>query len=49
MDVWVTNFRGSLYSRENLNFTRKQAEYWDFDVSDYAMKDYPAQIEYIYN
>lgn len=42
LDVWLGNFRGNSYSRGNINYSRSESEYWDFDISDHSLKDYPA-------
>lgn len=49
MDVWLGNYRGNTYSRGHIKYTRKDPEYWNFDIGDHSMKDYPAMVSYIYN
>jgi len=46
-DVWMGNFRGTVYSTFNTNYTQKQREYWDFSWIEMAKYDVPACIDYI--
>lgn len=46
-DVWIDGNRGSIYQQQNADWTRNNAEYWDFTFREMAMEDQVAQIDYI--
>ena len=48
-DVWLTNNRGTRYSREHQVFIEKMEnpKYWNFSFDDMAEYDLPANFEYI--
>ncbi|XP_043464188.1 uncharacterized protein LOC122499756 [Leptopilina heterotoma] len=46
-DVWLGNFRGNNYSRENVYFSRNEKNYWDFSFNELGVHDLPTMIDYI--
>lgn len=50
-DVWMTNNRGTRYSREHKVYINKMDNwrYWDFSFDEMAQYDIPANFEYIKN
>ncbi|XP_002165026.2 gastric triacylglycerol lipase isoform X1 [Hydra vulgaris] len=46
-DVWLGNSRGNTYSSENIKFTTKDKEFWDFSFDEMAKYDLPASINYV--
>ena len=39
--------RGTLYNRDHTDKNISEEKYWDFDVTNMALEDQTAQIEYI--
>ncbi|KAG2513532.1 hypothetical protein BBO99_00008691 [Phytophthora kernoviae] len=48
-DVWLANNRGNTWSREHLDYTDDDDEFWDFSWEDMGKYDLPAEIEYVLN
>jgi lysosomal acid lipase/cholesteryl ester hydrolase len=48
-DVWFGNFRGNRYSKKHESLSSDESAFWDFDISDHALKDLPAMISYVYH
>jgi len=46
-DVWVTNSRGTVFSNSHVNYTIKDAQYWNFTFHEMGLYDVPANIQYI--
>jgi len=46
-DVWLGNNRGNGYSMENIHYTHRDKEFWDFSWDEMATIDMPAQISYV--
>ncbi|KAG7399784.1 cholesterol esterase [Phytophthora boehmeriae] len=46
-DVWLANNRGNTWSREHLDYTEDDDEFWDFTWEDMGKYDLPAEIEYV--
>lgn len=48
-DVWLGNFRGSIYSTKHLylNYST-DAAYWNFSFHEHGVYDIPAFVNYIY-
>ncbi|NXM67060.1 LIPM Lipase, partial [Serilophus lunatus] len=46
-DVWIGNNRGNSWSREHLNLSIHQEEFWDFSFHEMAMYDLPAMVDFI--
>ena len=48
-DVWLGNFRGSVYSLEHENLSSESdTAYWDFSWAEIGLYDLPAMVGYIY-
>jgi len=45
--VWMANVRGNTYSLNNIYFTKKQEQFWDFSYDEMANYDLPSVINYI--
>ena len=50
-DVWLGNNRGCKFSVNHTTLSPESdaAKFWDFDFEDMALKDVPAEIDYIKN
>lgn len=50
-DVWLTNNRGTRFSREHQIYINKMenSKFWDFSFDEMAEFDIPANFEYIKN
>lgn len=46
-DVWMYNGRSNDFSRGNLHYSWREAEYWYTSVDEMALIDLPADISYI--
>lgn len=46
-DVWLGNNRGNKYSYKHLQYSPKEAEFWDFCIDDFALSDIPAMLGYV--
>lgn len=46
-DVWMSNIRGNIYSREHTHLKIDSESYWNFSWHDVAQHDIPAIIDYI--
>jgi pimeloyl-ACP methyl ester carboxylesterase len=46
-DVWLGNNRGNTWSREHLDYTTDDDEFWDFTWEDMGLYDVPAEINYV--
>lgn len=46
-DVWMGNFRGNHYSRQNNHLDPKDAEFWDFTWHEMGIYDLPVMIDYV--
>ncbi|KAF5294559.1 hypothetical protein FQR65_LT10751 [Abscondita terminalis] len=47
-DVWLGNFRGTMYSRRHVSLTDEDKEYWNFDTYELGRYDAGANINIIY-
>lgn len=48
-DVWLGNFRGSIYSNKHLYLNSStDAAYWNFSFHEHGVYDIPAFVNYIY-
>lgn len=48
-DVWLGNNRGNTWSREHLDYSTNDDEFWDFTWEDMGKNDVPAMINYVLN
>ncbi|KAJ9595449.1 hypothetical protein L9F63_013360, partial [Diploptera punctata] len=48
-DVWLSNFRGSFYSRNHTYLSIKSKQFWDFSWHEIGIYDAPAIFNYIIN
>ncbi|XP_063992549.1 lipase member K-like [Diachasmimorpha longicaudata] len=46
-DVWLGNVRGGTYSRNHTTLKPTDADFWDFSLDDYGLRDVPAMIDYV--
>lgn len=46
-DVWLGNNRGTTWSREHLDYTDSDDEFWDFSWEQMAAYDMPAMVNYV--
>jgi lysosomal acid lipase/cholesteryl ester hydrolase len=46
-DVWLTNHRGASYSRQHVNLTQSDPEFWDFSFHEIALYDFDVQFDVI--
>jgi len=46
-DVWLGNFRGSIFSRRKLREEINDSEFWGHDIDDHATKDLPTMIDFV--
>jgi lysosomal acid lipase/cholesteryl ester hydrolase len=46
-DVWLPDSRGNTYSREHVNYTVNDKEFWDFTFEDLGVYDQPAYLDYV--
>ncbi|KAF5291032.1 hypothetical protein FQA39_LY14465 [Lamprigera yunnana] len=46
-DVWISNMRGTEYSEEHIRLSADNIKFWNFDLDDVSLKDFPAQLNYI--
>ncbi|KAK4886695.1 hypothetical protein RN001_002966 [Aquatica leii] len=47
-DVWLGNFRGTLYSKKHILLNSKDRQFWEFDTYELGVYDTPAKINFIY-
>ena len=48
-DVYISNSRGSIYSRKHDTYEPTSEEFWDFSWLELGTGDTKAQVDYIYN
>lgn len=48
-DVWISNSRESLQTKEHEKYTINDSEFWDFSFYDMAKHDIPAFVDYVLN
>ncbi|KAI3412709.1 Lipase [Psidium guajava] len=48
-DVWITNTRGTKYSRGHTSLSPDDAAYWDWTWDTLVSSDLPAVFNYVYN
>eukprot|EP01112_Ceratiomyxa_fruticulosa_P017887 TRINITY_DN5648_c0_g2_i1.p1 TRINITY_DN5648_c0_g2~~TRINITY_DN5648_c0_g2_i1.p1 ORF type:complete len:427 (+),score=85.23 TRINITY_DN5648_c0_g2_i1:108-1283(+) len=48
-DVWMGNVRGNTYSLNNIHYTPKQTQFWDWSYDEMANYDLPSILNYILN
>ncbi|XP_037071346.1 lipase 3-like [Pollicipes pollicipes] len=46
-DVWLGNARGNTYSRQHVNMTADEPDFWKFTWDQMGMYDVPAMIDFI--
>ncbi|XP_054259396.1 lipase 3-like [Macrosteles quadrilineatus] len=46
-DVWLTNYRGNLYSRQHETISPDSPAFWNFTLHEMGTKDLPATIDYV--
>lgn len=46
-DVWMTNARGNMHSRNHTSLNPDETEFWDFSWHEIGLYDLPATIDYI--
>lgn len=46
-DVWMPNQRGVKYSRQHVNLTDKDPEFWDFSWHELGADDMPHSVDFI--
>lgn len=46
-DVWLANYRGSIYSTNHTRFSVSSKEFWSFSIDEMVKYDLPAEIDYI--
>ncbi|XP_017769433.1 PREDICTED: gastric triacylglycerol lipase-like isoform X2 [Nicrophorus vespilloides] len=47
-DVWIANFRGTIYSNKHIHFAGNSSEYWNYSFHEIGIYDIPAILETIY-
>lgn len=47
-DVWLSNFRGTKYSREHTSLTTFDYRYWDWSWDELSANDLTAFVENVY-
>ncbi|KAF5294558.1 hypothetical protein FQR65_LT10750 [Abscondita terminalis] len=47
-DVWLGNFRGTLYSKRHVKLNSKQRQFWEFDTYELGVYDTAAKINFVY-
>lgn len=48
-DVWLGNFRGTMYSKNHTNLATDDPRFWNFNIDDYGLLDTKAFVDFIYN
>ncbi|XP_051172611.1 lipase 1-like [Leptopilina boulardi] len=48
-DVWMSNSRGNIYSREHNTLSPKKTDFWNFSWHEIGLYDSPAEIDFILN
>ncbi|XP_042499863.1 triacylglycerol lipase 2-like [Macadamia integrifolia] len=48
-DVWISNTRGSRFSKKHVSLDESQPEYWNFSWDEVAENDLPAIVDFVYN
>ncbi|KAF2901737.1 hypothetical protein ILUMI_04465 [Ignelater luminosus] len=46
-DVWLGNFRGSIYSRNHTQLSDTEKKFWDFSFHEIGLYDIAAKIDYV--
>ncbi|KAH9426304.1 Alpha/beta-hydrolase lipase region [Dermatophagoides pteronyssinus] len=46
-DVWLANYRGSIYSTNHTRLRTDSSEFWKFSIDEMILYDLPAEIDYI--
>lgn len=46
-DVWLANYRGSVYSTNHTRYSVDSEEYWQFSMDEMIRYDLPAEIDYV--
>ncbi|KAH3758990.1 gastric triacylglycerol lipase [Pelomyxa schiedti] len=46
-DVWLGNFRGTVYSYYNANYTADEEKFWEWSWPEMGTYDVPAMIDYV--
>ncbi|XP_020279760.1 lipase 3-like [Pseudomyrmex gracilis] len=46
-DVWLGNARGTKYSREHVQYSSNEKDYWNFSWHEIGTQDLPAMIDYV--
>ncbi|KAK4340692.1 hypothetical protein RND71_039193 [Anisodus tanguticus] len=47
-DVWISNIRGTRYSRRHVTLDSKDSEYWNWSWDELIVHDLPAVIDFIF-
>jgi pimeloyl-ACP methyl ester carboxylesterase len=48
-DVWIAEYRGTIYSLRHDVYNHQQKEFWNFTYEELGMYDTPAMIDYVIN
>ena len=48
-DVWYVYNRGSVYGLQHETKSQYDADFWDFDLEDYALGDTTAALDFVYS
>ncbi|KAI9082302.1 hypothetical protein K1719_035725 [Acacia pycnantha] len=48
-DVWLSNTRGTKYSRQHTSLTTNGSAYWDWSWDELVAYDFPAIIQYVHD
>ncbi|XP_043465854.1 lipase 1-like [Leptopilina heterotoma] len=48
-DVWMSNSRGNVYSRQHKIYSPRKTAFWNFSWHEFGIYDSPAVIDYILN
>ncbi|XP_044019391.1 lipase 3-like [Aphidius gifuensis] len=48
-DVWLANFRGTIYGRDHVTLSPNDKKFWDFSFHEIGYYDVPRTIDYVLN
>ncbi|KAF2895438.1 hypothetical protein ILUMI_10736, partial [Ignelater luminosus] len=46
-DVWIGNFRGTMYARNHTKLSITDTTFWDFSFHEMGIYDVPAQVDFV--